>query len=200
MIKFVCALILILPSINVAEVKTNKSKIEYSHAVKTASQYWQVEPQDIIKAQQLQEQYRGLISQTITPIELLGIFAQNAHERAKYAKIFAQLMDQTTRKVLQFNQAVINAQNELYGQQSMFDDPITSNFVAKRLQKIIDLNNCDRACLIEAKQLINNSANAPVDFYFVNANSDASIQAFAVKLDISIDAVNTRQITLNYAP
>ncbi len=180
--------------------KIVKTIIKYDKVVKTQAKYWQIEPQDYIKAQRLREQYKNLGNiSNLTPLEILGIFATTKTDRNKYARMFARIYRQTTKKVLDFQKSVNQAHKDLYGADSMFDyQKINTSYTRQRANMSININDCQQSCINKAKKLINASFIIPVDFYFTNA-TDTQIRVFAQKLSISIAQVQNKQITLNYS-
>lgn len=184
-----------------SKTHTNKTEVVITEVVKTQAKHWQIKPLDYIKATKLKQQYKSLISDNITPIEVLGIFAKTKQERKKYAQKFARLMYDTTAKVLTFQKAVNQANKKLHSG-SMFDYIPKRNrpkqSLVSRASQVINLNNCSKLCLNKAKNFIDNAAVIPIDFYFKNATKK-QIQKWAYDLNISLFDVENKTITLNHA-
>ena len=193
-------LLMLVINTNILANEVIKQTIKYDKETRLQAKYWQIEPQNYIKAQQLREQYKGLVSKDITPIEVLGIFANTKAERDKYARIFAKMIRQTTKKVLDFQKSVNQAHKDLYGADSMFDYQSSQlpTYTPKRKNITINIDDCNQSCITNAKKLINTSFINPVDFYFTSTTDD-EIRSFARKLGISVEQVQNKQITLNHS-
>ena len=67
---------------------------------------WGLSESEYARYEELMEGVRGSISpDTISPLEVLGIHAQNEAERKKYARLWADMMEQDTERVLAFQRA-----------------------------------------------------------------------------------------------
>lgn len=185
-------------SFAIEEIKTQNTKITNSEYIKTQSEYWNISYEEYENSRYLREQYKGLISTDITPLEILGINAKTDAERNKYAKLFAKKMRDTTARTLKFQDAYRKAYTELYGKEDMFNIQLSqNNKPIKRVRQDIDLKNCNTDCIKTAKDNINKSLMIPVDFYFKNATKQ-DIQKWAFAQKINREDVAFKRITLNF--
>ncbi len=138
---------------------------------------------------------------TLSSLEILGIFATTAADKRKYARKFVATIRNYTTKVLAFQKYVNQAHQDMYGSGSMFNDipkRKASPTTQKRTTKTINLNDCDELCEHEIKTLVRMPLIVPVDLYFKEA-SNTDIQQWALKMNLSRDAVEQGLITLNHA-
>jgi len=202
-------LLLFVVSINVnATIKTeiDNTKIIYTGITKqqlteTKVKFFDITEEEYTRA----ETYKALVSEmdknnTLSTLEILGMYAETKAEKRKYARKFAKLFYQYTDKVLSFQKLVNQENKSLTGDQSMFDYVAISKTLQKekRVSKIININDCDNLCKDDIKKLIKSAFIFPVDLYFKNA-TDLEIQQWASELAIKSDEVNQGLITLNHA-
>jgi integrating conjugative element protein (TIGR03759 family) len=138
---------------------------------------------------------------TVSSLEILGIFATTPEDKRKYARKFVTAIRNYTTKVLEFQKYVNQAHKDVSGSNSMFDyipKRKASPTTQKRTTKTINLNDCDELCEHDIKTLVHMPLIFPVDLYFKNA-SNTDIQQWALKMNISRDGVEQGLITLNHA-
>ena len=143
---------------------------------------------------------------TVSSLEILGIFATTAEQKRNYARKFVAAIRNYTTKVLDFQKYVNQAHKDIDSSNSMFDyipnkKAIPTNQTSttqKRTSKTINLNDCNERCEHEIKTLIRMPLIAPVDLYFKEA-SNTDIQQWALRMNLSRDAVEQGLITLNHA-
>lgn len=141
---------------------------------------------------------------TTSTLEILGIYAKTAEKKRYYARKFAELFAREYELTRDFAKIVREEQKKIFGNQSMFDyapqrktHQLPQSRIQKRVSKVIDLNDCEDGCIAIAVNLINSIILRPVDFYFKNAN-EASIQKWAMEMNIDPQDVDAGLITLNY--
>jgi integrating conjugative element protein (TIGR03759 family) len=143
---------------------------------------------------------------TLSSLEILGIFATTPEQKRNYARKFVTAIRNYTTKVLDFQKYVNQAHKDVSGSDSMFDyipkrkaSPTTQKRTTKkRTTKTINLNDCDELCEHDIKTLVRTPLIFPVDLYFKDA-SNTDIQQWALKMNISRDGVEQGLITLNHA-
>jgi integrating conjugative element protein (TIGR03759 family) len=143
---------------------------------------------------------------TVSSLEILGIFATTPEQKRNYARKFVTAIRNYTTKVLDFQKYVNQAHKDIGGSNSMFDyipkrkaSPTTQKRTTKkRTTKTINLNDCDELCEHDIKTLVRTPLIFPIDLYFKNA-SNTDIQQWALKMNISRDGVEQGLITLNHA-
>ncbi len=185
---------------------TGNTKKVYTSATKqqlaeTKIQFFDITNEEYARA----ETYKSLAlemdkNNTLSTLEILGMYAETKAEKRKYARKFAKLFHQYTDRVLGFQKLIRQANKDLYGNQSMFDyAPVQKKqSKPKRVSRVIILKDCRQLCVEEVKKLIKYAVIFPVDFYFKNA-TDLEIRQWASQLEINKDVVNEGFITLNHA-
>lgn len=167
---------------------------------------------------------RGSISpRTLSPIEVLGIHAETAQERKKYATQWAKLMRDDVERTLAFQRAYTEAAQSLYGQNPIMNlaqlpvagstlatavrqpppqQPIGTLQEGDRLLLFLKINACQQ-CSVVAEQVLSISATqkVQVDLYFVDTQEgpdDASIIAWAKQHQLDTQRLAQKILTLNH--
>lgn len=201
--------LLLVVSINVNAVnktKIDNTKIIYTSVTKQQLMETEVKFFGITKEEYTRAKtYQSLAlemdkNNTLSTLEILGVYAETKAEKRKYARKFAKLFHQYTDKVLSFQKLVMQENKRLTGDQSMFDYTRVQKekLQSKRISKIIDINDCDDLCKADVKKLIEVAFIFPVDLYFKNT-TNLEIQRWASELAIKSDEVDQGFITLNHA-
>jgi len=190
----------------VVNTKTKATKVGYSNATEQRLAAIKIKSLGITKEEYARaETHRSLISEmdknnTLSTLEILGIYAKTTAEKRKYARKFAKSIHQYTKKVLDFQKIVRQANKDLYGDVSMFDYtpmPKTIKKAIRRVSQTININTCNELCEQEVKALMTTAIVFPVDLYFTNA-TNLEIQHWALKLNINRNDVDQGYITLNH--
>jgi len=106
------------PSIGVT--KHQQSSLTYLDH--NQAKQWDLTDTEWNRYKTLMQGIRGSISPaTISPIEVLGIHAESDTDRRMYAERWAQMLRDDTEQILAFQQAVIEANVRLYGNQPLID-------------------------------------------------------------------------------
>ncbi len=163
------------------------------------------------------EGVRGSISpDTISPLEVLGIHAQNEAERKKYARLWADMMEQDTERVLAFQRAYDEAWRDK-GNKPLIDIeqirsqlpsvPETtpqqlSNTTTKRTLIATKLTDCE-ACDKKIQQLLTMmlvDQSLHLDVYFSDSSDkeNSVIRQWAMENRIDAELLRNRRITLNH--
>lgn len=196
----------------IVDTKINNTAFKESDKVKNSMKMIQLNltKEEVI----LSESYRAIAldmdkDTTLSTLEILGMYAETEAEKRKYARKFAKAYYQYTERVLRFQKILNEEKKRLYGHKSMFDywqqsKPQQPNRL-KRLRVAIDLNDCNYDCershlatLRLSYMTPSGLSSYPIDFYFKNATND-EIQAWAVKMRINHQHVESGFITLNHA-
>lgn len=179
------------------QVESKNSKLSFTEVNNITSSY-NITHDEYFKYLQLKEQYQGLVSPEITPLEYLGIFAKTSKDRAKYARLYTKINRATTKKVLAFDRAVQVADKEMFGFDNVINYQVRSSSEQPRNSYSIDITNCQDDCKSRVTELTSKAFLTPVDLYFVNANND-QIRSFAASLSLDPEEVSRGLITLNHA-
>lgn len=201
--NIILSILLLITTLDINAASNIKSKFvntKYATTthISTQAQYLNISPQEVQRAQLLRQRYKGFISDDITSVEVLGIFAKTAKERTRYAEIFAKAFRESVAKTLEFQKAYQQANLRLFGNGSMFDYKIKPRpRASNRVSYTFDLKSCDESCNNSLTKLIANSTNKPLDLYFENATAQ-EIRQWATDNNIAHSAVYSKQITLNF--
>ena len=171
----------------------------------TEASYWGLSATEWDRYTELMEGVRRRLSDpNISPIEVLGIHAETPAERRRYARLWARIMFEDTRRVLEFQRAYDMAVRQLHENQSIID-------VSKIPREVTDLNESDRLLLFAkvectvCDELIRRVVNQAhrvrsIDIYIVDVEekNDRTIQAWAQRVGIDPMLVRGGRISLNY--
>lgn len=151
---------------------------------------------------------RGRVSsESISPIEVLGIHAQSEAERERYARMWAQFMLEDAERVLKFQRAYDLAIAELTKEMPLIDHD--------RLQEInknngLKLSSDDRilffatldcpACEVVYERISKLQSDVKsIDIYFVNVDGadQQAIRDWATRVKINPSTVRSGEVSLN---
>ena len=191
--------------------ESTSTQIEQKHL------QWGISEAEYARYEELMNGVRGSISPgSISPLEVLGIHAQNEAERKKYARLWADIMEQDTERVLAFQRAYDEAWKEK-GDKPLIDieqirsqlpsaptvspQQVTST-TAKRTLIATKLNDC-AACDKKIQQLLTMmlvDQSLHLDVYFSDSSDkeNSVIRQWAMENRIDAELLRNRRITLNH--
>lgn len=198
-----------------AETKLSATK---SAPLKEAADRWGLTEAEYRRYQELMKGPRGALSDpTITPIEVLGIEARSMAEREKYAELYVDMMARETDKALAFtrtvhatwarthgdvkvlNHARINAAREDFGSRY---GPLPLGLRRPGRLMIFTRLGCGpcQDSVSDALAKVDAGKFSGADIYFVELEQgrDADIRKWARTLDLPVEIIRKRRITLNY--
>lgn len=186
---------------NTKHTKINYSTLAEQRLAQTTTKFFDISEAEYARA----KIYKAIVSEmdknnTLSTLEILGIYAQTQAEKRKYARKFAKAYYQHTDRVITFNKLVDQEKKSLYGNLLMFDYATKTKAAKQNLRsvRVINLNNCNKLCEEDVNILIKRALITPVDLYFKNGNS-RDINQWALKMKIDPAIVKNGHITLNYA-
>lgn len=141
---------------------------------------------------------RGIMSPGLDPLTALGVETDNSAERRRLAELWVKHEYQRTEKELAFQRDVNAAWLRLYPETLAVNMGANAASIAHDTQGRLALflkENCSRCDARLAAVLADNRA---VDLYLVGIDSDDGLRAWAVKHNIPVEKVRSRQITLNH--
>ena len=217
-------LVLLLTSSTVfagSTATTNETRSTITESAETQSEQkhlqWGLSETEYARYEELMKGVRGSISpDTISPLEVLGIHAQNEAERKKYARLWADIMEQDTERVLAFQRAYDEAwkdkgnkplidieqiRSQLPSAPTAAPQP-ASNTTAKRTLIATKLTGCE-ACDKKIQQLLTMmlvDQNLHLDVYFSDSSDkeNSVIRQWAMENRIDAELLRNRRITLNH--
>ena len=153
-------------------------------------EFWGLTAEEWQQQQTYRVRYQGLLAPGITPLEVLGVTADDPAERARYARLYAERQNQVLRRIRRFEEDYLAAMQALSGAGS------ESNM------RLVVAVNCLRGTCAKplAKALARANQGEQLNIYVVGARTDNEIRRWAAHHAIPIERVQSGQISLNYAP
>lgn len=185
------------PAVNsrVAPLQKNTSS---ELSTQQQAQQWGLSDSDWSRYQMLMKGDRGIMSPGLDPLTALGVETDNSAERRRLAELWVKHEYQRTEKELAFQRDVNAAWLRLYPETLAVNMGANAAGIAHDTQGRLALflkENCSRCDARLAAVLADNRA---VDLYLVGIDSDDGLRAWAVKHNIPVEKVRSRQITLNH--
>ncbi|MCS3403206.1 MULTISPECIES: TIGR03759 family integrating conjugative element protein [Pantoea] len=162
------------------------------------AQQWGLSDSDWSRYQTLMKGERGIMSPGLDPLTALGVETDNSAERRRLAELWVKHEYQRTEKELAFQRDVNAAWLRLYPETLAVNMGANAAGIAHDTQGRLALflkENCSRC---DARLAAVLADNRPVDLYLVGIDSDDGLRAWAVKHNIPVEKVRSRQITLNH--
>ncbi|WP_275234808.1 TIGR03759 family integrating conjugative element protein [Pantoea ananatis] len=185
------------PAVNsrVAPLQENTSS---SLSTQQQARQWGLSDSDWSRYQTLMKGERGIMSPGLDPLTALGVETDNSAERRRLAELWVKHEYQRTEKELAFQRDVNAAWLRLYPETLAVNMGANAAGIAHdtlgRLALFLK-DNCSRC---DARLAAVLADNRPVDLYLVGIDSDDGLRAWAVKHNIPVEKVRSRQITLNH--
>ncbi|WP_288429198.1 TIGR03759 family integrating conjugative element protein [uncultured Pantoea sp.] len=185
------------PAVNsrVAPIQENTTS---SLSTQQQAQQWGLSDSDWSRYQTLMKGERGIMSPGLDPLTALGVETDNSAERRRLAELWVKHEYQRTEKELAFQRDVNAAWLRLYPETLAVNMGANAAGIAHDTQGRLALflkENCSRC---DARLAAVLADNRPVDLYLVGIESDDGLRAWAVKHNIPVEKVRSRQITLNH--
>ncbi|CCF11389.1 MULTISPECIES: TIGR03759 family integrating conjugative element protein [Pantoea] len=185
------------PAVNsrVAPLQENTSS---SMSTQQQARQWGLSDSDWSRYQTLMKGERGIMSPGLDPLTALGVETDNSAERRRLAELWVKHEYQRTEKELAFQRDVNAAWLRLYPETLAVNMGANAAGIAHDTQGRLALflkENCSRC---DARLAAVLADNRPVDLYLVGIDSDDGLRAWAVKHNIPVEKVRSRQITLNH--
>ncbi|RQN05267.1 TIGR03759 family integrating conjugative element protein [Pantoea ananatis] len=185
------------PAVNsrVAPLQENTSS---SLSTQQQAGQWGLSDSDWSRYQTLMKGERGIMSPGLDPLTALGVETDNSAERRRLAELWVKHEYQRTEKELAFQRDVNAAWLRLYPETLAVNMGANAAGIAHDTQGRLALflkENCSRC---DARLAAVLADDRPVDLYLVGIDSDDGLRAWAVKHNIPVEKVRSRQITLNH--
>lgn len=185
------------PAVNsrVAPLQENTSS---SLSTQQQAGQWGLSDSDWSRYQTLMKGERGIMSPGLDPLTALGVETDNSAERRRLAELWVKHEYQRTEKELAFQRDVNAAWLRLYPETLAVNMGANAAGIAHDTQGRLALflkENCSRC---DARLAAVLADNRPVDLYLIGIDSDDGLRAWAVKHNIPVEKVRSRQITLNH--
>lgn len=206
--KSLLAVLCLMPLISSAAiVQTQASKNSVSALQESTTselnsqqqaQQWGLSDSDWSRYQNLMKGERGIMSPGLDPLTALGVETDNSTERRRLAELWVRHEYQRSEKELVFQREINTAWLRLYPETLAVNMGNNASGIAHDTQGRLALfvkDNCSRC---DARLAAVLADDRPVDIYLVGDNSDESIRTWAIRHNIPVEKVRSRQITLNH--
>lgn len=123
--------------------KSITTNLSVSDSQIEAAANWGLTVEELEKVEKLKKQHQGLISLQISPLEWLGIFAENAEIRRKYAELLAQRQVELTKAIIAFDLAYQTAVKNLHQSSSLHSNNrmvLVTSIICKTIKCKSDIN------------------------------------------------------------
>jgi integrating conjugative element protein (TIGR03759 family) len=199
--------------------KETQSKASDSAVIQTEQKHlmWGLSIAEYARYEELMKGIRGSISpETISPIEVLGIHAQNEAERQKYARLWADMMEKDTERVLAFQRAYDQAWkdkgnrplieiSQLKSQSPSITPTAATHSSGLPVTKMIVATKLDgcAACDKKIQQLLTSmlvDKTLHLDVYFSDSSDkpNSVIRQWAISNRVDAEMLKSRRLTLNH--
>ncbi len=185
------------------------------HPVDEAARRWNLSREEYNRYLEALEGPRGRLSDPgITPIEVLGIEATSHSERARYARMWVEMIRADTAKVLSFSRSVHDAWRTAAPDRKLIDPILVTRLKLQRgaltasvsqgqpSRMLMFLETACEACTDMAGRLVGQVVSGQasgVDFYFLDSAGDVGhVQNWAHAKGIPLDLVRQGVVTLNF--
>ncbi|MBP2195056.1 TIGR03759 family integrating conjugative element protein [Pantoea cypripedii] len=162
------------------------------------AQQWGLSDSDWSRYQSLMKGDRGIMSPGLDPLTALGVETDNSAERKRLAELWVKHEYARAEKEMAFQREVNAAWLRLYPETLAVNMGSNAAGIAHDTQGRLALfvkENCSRC---DARLAAVLADDRPVDIYLVGGNSDEAIRAWAIRHNIPVEKVRSRQITLNH--
>lgn len=162
------------------------------------AQQWGLSDSDWSRYQSLMKGERGIMSPDLDPLTALGVETDNSAERKRLAELWVKHEYARAEKEMAFQREVNAAWLRLYPETLAVNMGSNAAGIAHDTQGRLALfvkENCSR-CDARLEAVL--ADNRPVDIYLVGGNSDEAIRVWAIRHNIPVEKVRSRQITLNH--
>ncbi|WP_165771588.1 TIGR03759 family integrating conjugative element protein [Vreelandella nigrificans] len=180
---------------------------EEKSSLRTEAKEWGLNERELERYEQLMEGLRGIWSPNLDPVTALGIEAETAQERRRYAELLVEIEKARVERELAFQHAYDEAWARMYPDDmpinpflesdghrvsSLF--PETQN--PPRVSVHVAADGCTRCDQTIAELL---SSGVSMDIFVIGTDSDDSkIRAWAREHSVPVSRVQSREITLNH--
>lgn len=181
-------------------LSTNRTLEQRSDQLETQyqAQQWGLSDKDWSTYQDLMKGERGIMSPGLDPLTALGVESDSSGERRRLAELWVRHEYARAEKELAFQREINAAWLRLYPETLSVNMGSNAAGIAHDTQGRLALFVKDDCSRCDARLAGVLTDNRPVDIYLVGDESDEAIRAWAVKRNIPVEKVRSRQITLNH--
>lgn len=176
------------------------SMIERAKTHDNAWDYWGITKQEWERYVSIKEKSPWAVwKNDATPLAILSHYSTSQVEKARYARIAAELDQWRENTVLEW-QSIYNREREIVFAKNQAvanaRKPDVKNITASdRIIYFAEAGPCEARCRALTNRLLSTSAH--IDIFVLNAKTDKDVFAWATSAKIPIERVHVKQITLN---
>ena len=187
-------LLALMLSVSTAAQQTEKLEIGNTQLTDLdieSARTWGLSETEWLRVQTTRAIRHGLVSDQITPLEVLGIFADNPEDRRRYAKLYAAQQRELLDRIAAFEADYLEEYAAL--------NQRLSAGLKDRNTLVIEIDCVSTKCRRQVAEALAIAQNGAIDMYIVgSAGDDAAVRRWAATNRIPPNLVHQRQITLNH--
>ncbi len=162
------------------------------------AQQWGLSDNEWSRYQALMKGARGIMSPGLDPLTSLGVESDSSADRRRLAELWVKHEYQRSEKELAFQREVNAAWLRLYPETLAVNMGSNAAGIAHDTRGRLALFVKEACSRCDARLAAVLADNRPVDIYLVGGSSDEGVRAWAVRHNIPVEKVRSRQITLNH--
>ncbi|ORM94893.1 TIGR03759 family integrating conjugative element protein [Pantoea cypripedii] len=162
------------------------------------AQQWGLSDSDWSQYQTLKKGERGIMSPGLDPLTALGVETGSSAERRRLAELWVKHEYARAEKEMAFQREINAAWLRLYPETLAVNMGGNVAGIAHDTQGRLALFVKEICSRCDARLAAVLADDRPVDIYLVGDSSDAAIRSWAIRHNIPVDKVRSRQITLNH--
>lgn len=165
-----------------------------SQSQKESAAVWGLTAEEWILSEKLRADNSGMVSSQLSPLELLGIFATDPHERQRYAEMLAARQLEIIDSVRKFEQFYMKAIQQLAARSN------PRNSQSNRMILVTPHHCIDSKCKESINIAIEHAlSGGGVDIYIRETLSNAQMRMWVTSNRIPVDLIRSRNITISHA-
>ena len=156
-----------------------------------SAEAWGLSIEEWQRQTELRALSQGMLSQDLTPLEVLGILTDNPADRRRYARLYAAQQRELLDRIAAFEADYLEEYAAL--------NQRLSAGLNDRSTLVIDIDCVSTKCRRQVAEALAIAQKGAVDVYVVgSAGNDAAVRKWAATNRIPPNLVRQRQITLNH--
>lgn len=214
-VRLLMLVVALIPTPGLAETSAqiHTEQTQNIHTAEQNAEHWSLTEDQWKRYTTYMEMEGRYFYQHLDPVFVSGLIAETEAERQRLAERYAEQEFERNKRLIAFNDAFESAFNRKYGHLDKLSvekyyqkygggelQPIASPIQAGDHIAVFvkrDCTRCDAAISKHYAALKHHPEGVKLDIFFVDSPSDVDIQRWARQLNIGIDTVRQRTVTLN---
>ena len=164
---------------------------EIENQAQHSSVDWGLTIDEWSRFENLEQQYSGLVSSEISPLEWLGIFADSPTDRKRYAEMLANRQMKVLDSIAKFESAYINAIQTLIARKG-------SSQVGKRIMLVTPFACEQESCRKNLSEALQHAQNGgTVNIYIQEPTTEAQMRYWLAVHRIPLQLIRDRRISVS---